>query len=111
MKFFDDNTRSWWTPVTGGANVPALNELLAPHGVALGDAIVQGSVSVGAKAQQVSVRGAHLRIVVTRKLVQPHGLLPTCHGAKGPRTSRLPAPSQPSGLSPTLALLSPAVTR
>lgn len=28
MRFFDDNTRSWWTPVTGGANVPALNDLL-----------------------------------------------------------------------------------
>ena len=25
MRFFDDNTHSHWTPVTGGANVPALN--------------------------------------------------------------------------------------
>lgn len=41
MKFFDDNTRSWWTAITGGANVPALNDLLKPYGVALGDAIVQ----------------------------------------------------------------------
>lgn len=24
-KFFDENTRKWWTPVTGGANIPALN--------------------------------------------------------------------------------------
>lgn len=24
-KFYDENTRKWWTPVTGGANVPALN--------------------------------------------------------------------------------------
>ena len=24
-KFYDENTRRWWTPVTGGANVPALN--------------------------------------------------------------------------------------
>ena len=24
-KFFDENTRNWWTPITGGANVPALN--------------------------------------------------------------------------------------
>ncbi len=41
MKFFDDNTRSWWTPVTGGSNVPALNDLLAPYGIALGDAVLQ----------------------------------------------------------------------
>ncbi|KIY97835.1 hypothetical protein MNEG_10128 [Monoraphidium neglectum] len=54
MKFFDDNTRSWWTPATGGANVPALNELLAPHGVALGDAIVQGSLRVAGMDVPVS---------------------------------------------------------
>ena len=30
-RFFDQNSRSWWTPITGGANVPALNDLLAPH--------------------------------------------------------------------------------
>ncbi|GAA0146676.1 serine protease [Lithospermum erythrorhizon] len=42
MRFFDDNTRSWWTPVTGGANVPALNNLLAPFGIAFGDKILNG---------------------------------------------------------------------
>ncbi|XP_011093585.1 subtilisin-like protease SBT6.1 isoform X1 [Sesamum indicum] len=42
MKFFDDNTRSWWTPVTGGSNVPALNDLLAPFGIAFGDKILNG---------------------------------------------------------------------
>jgi hypothetical protein len=47
MRFFDDNTRSWWTPITGGANVPALNELLAPHNVSLGEAILQGVVTLG----------------------------------------------------------------
>lgn len=24
-KFFDENSREWWTPVTGGSNLPALN--------------------------------------------------------------------------------------
>ena len=24
-KFYDENTRKWWTPITGGANIPALN--------------------------------------------------------------------------------------
>lgn len=28
MRFYDDNTRSWWEAVTGGANIPALNDLL-----------------------------------------------------------------------------------
>nr|GMD64086.1 subtilisin-like protease SBT6.1 [Ipomoea batatas] len=42
MRFFDDNTRSWWTPVTGGVNVPALNDLLAPFGIAFGDKILNG---------------------------------------------------------------------
>ncbi|KAK4753960.1 hypothetical protein SAY87_002064 [Trapa incisa] len=42
MRFFDDNTRSWWTPVTGGANIPALNNLLAPFGIAFGDKILNG---------------------------------------------------------------------
>lgn len=46
MKFFDDNTRSWWTPVTGGANVPALNELLLPFGIAFGGTILNGPYSI-----------------------------------------------------------------
>ncbi len=34
MKFFDDNTRSWWTPVTGTSFIllPTLNPIfLYPH--------------------------------------------------------------------------------
>ncbi|ETN99167.1 hypothetical protein RFI_38314 [Reticulomyxa filosa] len=30
IRFFDDNTRSLWDALTGGANVPALNDLLLP---------------------------------------------------------------------------------
>lgn len=50
MRFFDDNTRSWWTPATGGANVPALNDLLAPYGLALGDAVVHGTTTIAGQA-------------------------------------------------------------
>lgn len=46
MRFFDDNTRSWWTPVTGGANIPALNDLLASFGIAFGDKILNGDFSL-----------------------------------------------------------------
>ena len=31
IRFFDENTRQWWTPLTGGANVPALNLLLGQY--------------------------------------------------------------------------------
>nr|DAD44666.1 TPA_asm: hypothetical protein HUJ06_002896 [Nelumbo nucifera] len=46
MNFFDDSTRSWWIPVTGGANIPALNDLLAPFGIAFGDKILHGDFSI-----------------------------------------------------------------
>ncbi|KAG0631776.1 hypothetical protein M758_1G278300 [Ceratodon purpureus] len=52
MKFFDDNTRSWWTPATGGANIPALNDLLAPFGIAFGDTILNGPYSIGGERAQ-----------------------------------------------------------
>nr|AUS89414.1 SITE-1 protease [Sesuvium portulacastrum] len=46
MRFFDDNTRSWWSPVTGGSNVPALNDLLIPFGIAFGDKILNGDFTI-----------------------------------------------------------------
>ena len=36
LRFFDDNTRSFWTPITGGCNVPALNDLLGKFDIELG---------------------------------------------------------------------------
>jgi len=53
MRFFDDNTRSWWSPATGGANVPALNDLLSQFGVAFGDAVVNGNARVGKHPMQI----------------------------------------------------------
>ena len=46
MKFYDENTRQWWIPETGGANVPALNELLAAWGISFGDTVLEGDFSV-----------------------------------------------------------------
>ncbi|GFR44443.1 hypothetical protein Agub_g5653, partial [Astrephomene gubernaculifera] len=54
MRFFDDNTRSWWTPATGGANVPALNDLLAPYGIELGDAVLHGTATVAGGRVDIS---------------------------------------------------------
>ncbi|CAH1109617.1 unnamed protein product [Psylliodes chrysocephalus] len=42
VKFYDENTRQWWMPDTGGANVPAINELLASWDVQLGDRVFEG---------------------------------------------------------------------
>ena len=35
LKFYDENTRQWWMPDTGGANIPALNSLLSTWAIAL----------------------------------------------------------------------------
>jgi hypothetical protein len=42
--FDDDNTKTRWCPVTGGSNVPALNRLLAPYGISLGDRVLAGEI-------------------------------------------------------------------
>lgn len=47
VKFYDENTRQWWMPDTGGANVPALNDLLSPWGIALSDNVHEGSFNLG----------------------------------------------------------------
>ena len=45
VRFYDDNTRNWWFPETGGANVPALNGFLAPWGMAFGGSVLDGKFS------------------------------------------------------------------
>lgn len=47
VKFYDENTRQWWVPDTGGANVPALNDLLASWGIEFGDKIFEGDFKLG----------------------------------------------------------------
>ena len=49
IKFFDENTRQWWVPETGGANIPALNLLMEPWGIAFSDRVFYGKVAVGEK--------------------------------------------------------------
>ncbi|XP_046910732.2 membrane-bound transcription factor site-1 protease [Dermatophagoides farinae] len=47
VKFFDENTRQWWLPVTGGANIPALNDLLVHWNVTLGEQVFEGNFKLG----------------------------------------------------------------
>ncbi|KAK9498135.1 hypothetical protein O3M35_004013 [Rhynocoris fuscipes] len=49
VKFFDENTRQWWMPDTGGANVPALNDLLSSWGIVLGDTVYDGDYTLSKK--------------------------------------------------------------
>ncbi|KAL1517236.1 hypothetical protein ABEB36_001026 [Hypothenemus hampei] len=42
IKFYDENTRQWWMPDTGGANLPALNELMSSWGIQFGDRTFSG---------------------------------------------------------------------
>ncbi|CAH1170188.1 unnamed protein product [Phaedon cochleariae] len=42
VKFYDENTRQWWMPDTGGSNVPAVNDLLASWDVQLGNRVFEG---------------------------------------------------------------------
>lgn len=50
IKFYDENTAEWWTPETGGANLPALNSLLAGFGMQLSDHVVKGEIRVNDEA-------------------------------------------------------------
>jgi len=47
VKFFDENTRQWWMPDTGGANIPAINDLLASWKMAFGDIVYEGDFNFG----------------------------------------------------------------
>lgn len=47
VKFYDENTRQWWMPDTGGSNVPALNDLLASWGIAFGNRVFEGEFKIG----------------------------------------------------------------
>ncbi|KAK3086362.1 hypothetical protein FSP39_017399 [Pinctada imbricata] len=47
VKFYDENTRQWWMPDTGGANIPAINDLISPLGMAFSDEVFEGDFSMG----------------------------------------------------------------
>jgi membrane-bound transcription factor site-1 protease len=47
INFYDDNAKQWWTPLTGGANVPAINDLLENYGIILGNNIYDGEIRMG----------------------------------------------------------------
>ena len=48
-KYYDDNTRSTWYPITGGANVPSINKLLAYFGAKLSVQTFKGKFELDGK--------------------------------------------------------------
>lgn len=52
LSFFDENTRMRWHPITGGANVPALGDLLAPFGFGFGSIVWRGEVRLAGSEQR-----------------------------------------------------------
>ncbi|KAJ5066560.1 membrane-bound transcription factor site-1 protease [Anaeramoeba ignava] len=52
--FTDKNTDTRWIPATGGANIPALNELLESYGIKFGDHIISGEFSISGESVKIS---------------------------------------------------------
>ncbi|CAG9460580.1 unnamed protein product [Pedinophyceae sp. YPF-701] len=93
-KFFDDNTRSSWDAATGGANVPALNELLKPFGLAFGDTVLDGTIHIDGTTRIRS--GAPVAKAPAGTVVfEAEGL------AKTPGTAPLPSVAEMTVLSMT----------
>lgn len=56
INFYDENTRQWWSPVTGGTNIPAVNDLLKDFGIAFGDKIYFGEYELKKTSSAISRR-------------------------------------------------------
>jgi hypothetical protein len=72
LRFRDDNTRRWWSPAVGGANIPSINELLRPFGIAFGPGRLSGTFNLDGRTAAFS-EGTYLtrfpmtgRVVYTR---------------------------------------------
>ncbi|XP_050419882.1 membrane-bound transcription factor site-1 protease isoform X2 [Adelges cooleyi] len=68
IKFFDENTKQWWMPVTGGANIPALNDLLDPFGISFGPNVYNGEFDMGDRKIHYS-SGSHLTTFPSKGIV------------------------------------------
>lgn len=54
LRFDDQNTRQQWTPVTGGAHLPALNDFLEVFGVGLTTSVLRGLVNINGRVFEYS---------------------------------------------------------
>ena len=58
LEFEDEALGAWQRPITGGAHVPALNDLLRPFGAALGRRVFKGRLPPQDRAPPVAVGSA-----------------------------------------------------
>ena len=49
IKFYDENTKQWWLPDTGGANIPALNNLMKSWGMQFSNQVLTGEFTLSGK--------------------------------------------------------------
>jgi membrane-bound transcription factor site-1 protease len=50
LRFDDQNTQQQWTPVTGGAHLPALNDFLEAFGIVFTTKVVRGTVALNGRS-------------------------------------------------------------
>lgn len=50
ITFFDENTKRMWVPITGGSNLPALNDLLRQWGIQFSDMVFEGDIAIDASS-------------------------------------------------------------
>ncbi|XP_048576639.1 membrane-bound transcription factor site-1 protease-like isoform X1 [Nematostella vectensis] len=85
IKFYDENTRQWWMPDTGGANIPALNELMASWGMAFSDHVFHGDFTLGdhkvlsMASERILALATLLSTLKTRVTDWVHARLPAGH--------------------------------
>jgi membrane-bound transcription factor site-1 protease len=58
ITFFDENTKRMWVPITGGSNLPALNDLLLQWGIQFGDIVFDGEIAIDANTNAQFASGA-----------------------------------------------------
>jgi membrane-bound transcription factor site-1 protease len=103
LNFYDDNTQSEWTPITGGANLPALNELLAPFGLGFGDAVLRGGLPIGGTSVHLGSAAPLARFPAGGWLVRA----PSLHDEAAAALAKASKPERPVVDAAVLGLLQP----
>ncbi|XP_075238798.1 membrane-bound transcription factor site-1 protease-like [Convolutriloba macropyga] len=72
IKYFDENTQTIKLPLTGGTNVPSLNDLLAMFGIGLSNHVYYGFVTLNGYSFDVRSAGSILNFPQNGWLIRAH---------------------------------------
>ena len=104
LRFRDENTRRWWSPAVGGANIHSINELLRPFGIAFGAGRLSGTFSLDGKTADFSDGTILTRFPITGRVVytslrEPAGIYGPAATGTVPATGkeRVEGPTDPDG--------------